>query len=66
MDEGGRRNSIGQRGRHPDGGGLLEPPASQAGQEPLVIHDVLDSLVRAYEIQGTLGMLNDFRKFGID
>ena len=37
-----------------------------AGQEPLVIHDVLDSLVRAYEIQGTLGMLNDFRKFGID
>jgi 2-methylcitrate dehydratase len=33
---------------------------------PLVMHDVLDAMVRAYEIQGALGLLNDFRKFGVD
>jgi len=33
---------------------------------PLVIHDVLDAMVRAYEIQGGLGLLNDWRKYGID
>jgi 2-methylcitrate dehydratase len=33
---------------------------------PLFMSDVLDAMVRAYEIQGALGLLNDWRKFGID
>ena len=33
---------------------------------PLTMRDVLDAMVRAYEIQGALGLLNDFRKHGID
>ena len=37
-----------------------------ARRAPLVMHDVLDAMVRAYEIQGALGLLNDFRKHGID
>ena len=27
--------------------------------------EVLDAMVRAYEIQGALGLLNDFRKHGM-
>jgi 2-methylcitrate dehydratase len=37
-----------------------------ARKPPLTMRDVLDAMVRAYEIQGALGLLNDFRKFGID
>jgi 2-methylcitrate dehydratase len=37
-----------------------------ARREPLVMRDVLEAMVKAYEIQGALGMLNDFRRFGID
>lgn len=37
-----------------------------SGRPPLAMHTVLDAMVRAYEIQGALGLLNDFRKFGID
>jgi 2-methylcitrate dehydratase len=33
---------------------------------PLTMRDVLDAMARAYEIQGALGLLNDFRKHGID
>src|SRR5688572_9983550 len=36
------------------------------GEAPLVIRDVLDATVRAYEIQGGLGLLNDWRRHGID
>jgi 2-methylcitrate dehydratase len=32
----------------------------------LTVRDVLESMVKAYEIQGALGLLNDFRAFGID
>ncbi|MGZ5091229.1 MAG: bifunctional 2-methylcitrate dehydratase/aconitate hydratase [Burkholderiales bacterium] len=35
-------------------------------REPYVVRDVLNAMVKAYEIQGALGLLNDFRKFGID
>jgi 2-methylcitrate dehydratase len=38
----------------------------RAGRAPLLMHSVLDAMVRAYEIQGALGLLNDFRKHGID
>jgi 2-methylcitrate dehydratase len=33
---------------------------------PLVMRDVLNALVKVYEIQGALGLLNDWRKYGID
>lgn len=36
------------------------------GEPPLVIRDVLDAMVKSYEIQGALGLLNDWRKYGID
>jgi 2-methylcitrate dehydratase len=36
------------------------------GQQPLVLHDVLDALVKAYEIQGCLAMENDFKRAAID
>jgi 2-methylcitrate dehydratase len=35
-------------------------------RKPLVVRDVLEAMVKAYEIQGGLGLANDFRKFGID
>jgi 2-methylcitrate dehydratase len=35
-------------------------------KQPLLMKDVLDATVRAYEIQGALGRLNDWRKYGID
>lgn len=37
-----------------------------ARKAPLTMRGVLDAMVRAYEIQGALGLLNDFRKHGID
>jgi len=33
---------------------------------PLAMREVLDSMVKVYEIQGALGLLNDWRKYGID
>jgi 2-methylcitrate dehydratase len=36
------------------------------GRKPLVVRDVLEAMVKAYEIQGGLGLHNDFRQFGID
>ncbi|MDB5862534.1 MAG: 2-methylcitrate dehydratase, partial [Betaproteobacteria bacterium] len=44
----------------------LSRQRATARKPPLVVRDVLDAMVRAYEIQGALGLLNDFRKFGID
>ena len=34
--------------------------------QPLVMRDVFAAIVKAYEIQGGLGLKNDFRKYGID
>ena len=36
------------------------------GGEPLTIRHVLESLVKAYEIQGCIAIENDFQKMGID
>src|SRR5690349_21667871 len=33
---------------------------------PLTMRDVFDAMVKVYEIQGALGLLNDWRKYGID
>jgi 2-methylcitrate dehydratase len=44
----------------------LSRASSAAGNAPLAMRSVLEAIVKAYEIQGGLGMLNDFRKFGID
>jgi len=37
-----------------------------AGERPLVMRDVLEALVKAYEIQGCLAIENDLKKVGID
>ncbi|HEX2829695.1 MAG TPA: 2-methylcitrate dehydratase [Burkholderiales bacterium] len=39
---------------------------SRSRRPASTMRDVFDAMVRAYEIQGTLGLLNDFRKHGID
>lgn len=36
------------------------------GEAPLVMADVLDALVRAYEIQGVLALENSFNRVGLD
>ena len=36
------------------------------GEHPLAVRDVLEALVKAYEIQGCLAIENDFKKAGID
>jgi 2-methylcitrate dehydratase len=33
---------------------------------PLIMRDVFDAMVKVYEIEGALGLLNDWRKYGID
>ena len=37
-----------------------------AGDAPFVVRDVLEALVKAYEIQGCLAIENDLKKVGID
>ena len=37
-----------------------------AGHKPLVVRDVLESLIKAYEIQGCIAIENDFKEMGID
>ena len=37
-----------------------------AGREPLLISDVLEGLIKAYEIQGCIAIENDFQAVGID
>jgi len=37
-----------------------------AGRKPLAVRDVLDSLIKAYEIQGCIAIENDFKEMGID
>src|SRR5262245_37350445 len=39
---------------------------SAAGGAPLVMRDVLESLVKAYEIQGCIAIENDFNAMGVD
>ncbi len=36
------------------------------GQEPLVMHDVLTALIKAYEIQGILALENSLNRVGLD
>jgi 2-methylcitrate dehydratase len=36
------------------------------GHAPLAMRDVFEATIRVYELQGALGALNDFRRFGID
>lgn len=36
------------------------------GESPLLMRDVLAAMVKSYEIHGGLGLLNDWRKYGID
>jgi 2-methylcitrate dehydratase len=36
------------------------------GRAPLLIQDVLELGIKAYELQGQLGILNPFRRFGLD
>lgn len=37
-----------------------------SGREPLLIRDVLEGLIKAYEIQGCIAIENDFKEVGID
>jgi 2-methylcitrate dehydratase len=44
----------------------LSRSRTAAGHEPLAVRDVLEALVKAYEIQGCLAIENDFKRVGID
>ncbi|MDH3409079.1 MAG: MmgE/PrpD family protein, partial [Gammaproteobacteria bacterium] len=37
-----------------------------AGREPLTMHDVLDAMIRAHEIQGVLALENSYNRVGLD
>lgn len=47
-------------------GDYLSRSRSAAAAPPLLMHELLDAIVRIYEIQGALCAHNDFRKHGID
>ncbi len=40
--------------------------AVREGRKPLTIHDVLDAMIRAHEIQGVLALENGFNRVGLD
>lgn len=44
----------------------LSRSRAAAGRSVLVVRDVLEALVKAYEIQGGLAIENDFKRVGID
>src|SRR5688572_21960930 len=44
----------------------LSRSRTAAGHEPLAMRDVLEALVKAYEIQGCLAIENDFKRAGVD
>ncbi len=44
----------------------LSRTAVASGKPPLNMHDVLDSMIRAHEIQGCLALENSFNKVGLD
>src|SRR5690606_4901227 len=44
----------------------LSRTAVANGKAPLTIHDVLDAMIRAHEIQGVMALENSFNKVGLD
>ena len=44
----------------------LSRQRARAGEKPLLIRDVLEALIKAYEIQGCLSLENDLNAIGID
>lgn len=44
----------------------LSRTAVANGKEPLTMHDVLDAMIRAHEIQGVMALENSFNKVGLD
>ena len=44
----------------------LSRTAIASGKPPLLMHDVLDCMIRAHEIQGCLALENSFNKVGLD
>jgi len=44
----------------------LSRNAVAAGHKPLFVHDVLESMIRAHEIQGCIALENSFNKVGLD
>lgn len=44
----------------------LSRVAVAAGKKPLTVHDVLDAMIRAHEIQGVMALENSFNKVGLD
>ncbi|WP_353124697.1 bifunctional 2-methylcitrate dehydratase/aconitate hydratase [Parapedobacter pyrenivorans] len=44
----------------------LSRTAVANGKPPLTVHDVLDAMIRAHEIQGIMALENSFNKVGLD
>lgn len=44
----------------------LSRTAVAGGKTPLTVHDVLDAMIRAHEIQGVMALENSFNKVGLD
>ena len=44
----------------------LSRVAVAAGKKPLTVHDVLDAMIRAHEIQGVMALENSFNRVGLD
>ncbi len=44
----------------------LSRQRTAAGREPLLMRDVLEGLIKAYEIQGCIAIENDFEEGGVD
>ncbi|PPK99815.1 bifunctional 2-methylcitrate dehydratase/aconitate hydratase [Parapedobacter indicus] len=44
----------------------LSRTAVANGQQPLIMKDVLDAMIRAHEIQGVMALENSFNKVGLD
>ncbi len=47
-------------------GDWLSRTATAAGRPPLLMHDLLTALIKAYEIQGILSNLNSLNRVGLD
>lgn len=44
----------------------LSRTAVANGKQPLTVHDVLDAMIRAHEIQGVMALENSFNRVGLD
>src|SRR5690606_10347811 len=44
----------------------LSRTAVASGKAPLTMHDVLDAMIRAHEVQGVMALENSFNKVGLD